>query len=71
MLAKKQGTYTLLDADDEDEDNVNVNNSVLENRSSGASVSETKKADHSKKRFRKKTESHDDEDDEVFREFHS
>lgn len=62
MLARKQMTYEILDADDEEDDDVGGN---VENRSSIAAAPETRKADTNRKRFRKKNESHDDEDDEV------
>ncbi|XP_030938377.1 pre-mRNA-splicing factor ATP-dependent RNA helicase DEAH1-like isoform X1 [Quercus lobata] len=63
MLARKQKTYALLDADDEEEDNVVGDDA--EHRSSIAAAPETRKADTNRKRFRKKIESQDDEDDEV------
>uniref|UniRef100_A0A2N9HHT0 PWI domain-containing protein n=1 Tax=Fagus sylvatica TaxID=28930 RepID=A0A2N9HHT0_FAGSY len=62
MLARKQMTYEILDADDEEDDDVGGN---VENRSSIAAAPETRKADTNRKRFRKKNESHDDEDDEA------
>ncbi|XP_031371555.1 pre-mRNA-splicing factor ATP-dependent RNA helicase DEAH1 [Punica granatum] len=62
MFARKQSTYALLDADDDDEDY--GNNASVEKRSSGASVSDTKKADTHKKRLRKKTEIHDDDEED-------
>ena len=63
MLARKQKTYALLDADDEEEDNVVGDDA--EHRSSIAAAPETRKADTNRKRFRKKIESQDDEDNEA------
>lgn len=62
MLARKQKTYALLDADDDDEDN-DVKGHV-DHRPSTA-VAETRKVDTHKRRFRKKLESQEDEDDEA------
>ncbi|VYS47813.1 unnamed protein product [Arabidopsis thaliana] len=56
MLVRKQKTYALLDADD-DEDEV-----VVEKKSS---VSESRKSDKGKKRFRKKSGQSDESDGEV------
>ncbi|XP_059303682.1 pre-mRNA-splicing factor ATP-dependent RNA helicase DEAH1-like isoform X1 [Lycium ferocissimum] len=59
MLARKQKTYTLLEADDDDE-NIGVEiNSV---------PSQTRKEDSRKKKFRRRVETHGDEDDEVVRD---
>lgn len=57
MLVRKQQTYALLDADDDDNDDGG--------RSSVPVVSESRKPDSHKKRFRKKGLSQEDEDDEV------
>ncbi|XP_073049429.1 pre-mRNA-splicing factor ATP-dependent RNA helicase DEAH1-like isoform X1 [Primulina eburnea] len=54
MLARKQKTYKLLEADDEEEDMVPV-------------ASLPKKEDTRRKKFRKRSELHDDTDDEVVR----
>jgi pre-mRNA-splicing factor ATP-dependent RNA helicase DHX16 len=56
MLVRKQKTYALLDADD-DEDEV-----VVEKKSS---VSESRKSDKGKKRFRKKSGQSDESDGEA------
>ncbi|GAB2270078.1 Pre-mRNA-splicing factor ATP-dependent RNA helicase DEAH1 [Dionaea muscipula] len=59
MLARKQRTYQLLDADNDDV-------AVADNNPSVSAASGTKKAGSHKKRFRKKSENQDeDEDDEV------
>ncbi|KAJ4841431.1 Pre-mRNA-splicing factor ATP-dependent RNA helicase DEAH1 [Turnera subulata] len=63
MLARKQRTYQLLDADDDEEDG-NVAGSSG-NRPSVSSGLEPQKADTHKKRFRKKMESDEDEDNEA------
>ncbi|XP_024969221.1 pre-mRNA-splicing factor ATP-dependent RNA helicase DEAH1-like isoform X2 [Cynara cardunculus var. scolymus] len=56
MLAKKQRTYKLLEADDDDEN---------DERNGSISVApQSKKADKRAKRFRKKTENQEDEDNE-------
>lgn len=62
MLARKQKTYAILDADDDEDNDVGAN---VDHRSSVADAPETRKMDTHKKRFRKKIESQDDEDDEV------
>ncbi|XP_060204988.1 pre-mRNA-splicing factor ATP-dependent RNA helicase DEAH1-like isoform X1 [Lycium barbarum] len=60
MLARKQKTYTLLEADDDDENIGGVEiNSV---------PSQTRKEDSRKKKFRRRVETHGDEDDEVVRD---
>ncbi|GJS34756.1 pre-mRNA-splicing factor ATP-dependent RNA helicase DEAH1-like protein isoform X1 [Tanacetum coccineum] len=53
MLARKQKSYKLLEADDDDE-----------NDGSGSVASQSKKTDKRVKRFRKKSENQEDEDDE-------
>lgn len=55
ILARKQRTYALLDADEED---------VVEERSSG----DPKETEKRKKRFRKKNEYQEDEVDEKVRD---
>ncbi|XP_062168668.1 pre-mRNA-splicing factor ATP-dependent RNA helicase DEAH1-like [Alnus glutinosa] len=62
VLARKQKTYAILDADDDEDNDVGGN---VDHRSSVADAPETRKVDTHKKRFRKKIESQDDEDDEV------
>ena len=62
MLARKQKTYAILDADDDEDNDVGGN---VDHRSSVADASETRKVDSHKKRFRKKIESQEDEDEEV------
>ncbi|KVI06410.1 DNA/RNA helicase, ATP-dependent, DEAH-box type, conserved site-containing protein [Cynara cardunculus var. scolymus] len=58
MLAKKQRTYKLLEADDDDEN---------DERNGSISVApQSKKADKRAKRFRKKTENQEDEDNEAY-----
>lgn len=65
MLVRKQKTYALLDADDNDDGDVddgghaNVRNSVDATLSPRKGVS-------NKKRFRKKTEAQDEDDEAVF-----
>ncbi|RYR33266.1 hypothetical protein S83_033110 [Arachis hypogaea] len=59
MLVRKQRTYDILKADDDD-DYVGG-----EDKSSKATTSTSKKIDSRNKRFRKKTEYQDDEDDEA------
>lgn len=61
-LARKQKTYTLLDADDGDDDNYSAS---IDNRSSTVASSDHGKTDTQKKRFRRKIESQEDEDDEL------
>lgn len=53
MLARKQKSYKLLEADDDEE-----------NDGSGSVASQSKKTDKRVKRFRKKSENQEDEDDE-------
>ncbi|KAE8124420.1 hypothetical protein FH972_019308 [Carpinus fangiana] len=62
LLARKQKTYAILDADDDEDNDVGGN---VDHRSSVADASETRKVDSHKKRFRKKIESQEDEDEEV------
>ncbi|XWS60471.1 hypothetical protein CRYUN_Cryun07bG0039200 [Craigia yunnanensis] len=62
MLARKQKSYAILDADDNEDDT--VTSSSVNHLSSNEPASETRKADKHKKRFRKKIESEEDEDDE-------
>lgn len=57
MLARKQKTYTLLEVDDEDENTIGVGSSSIS--------SQTRKEDTRIKKFRKRTETHGDEDDEA------
>ncbi|KAK8604564.1 hypothetical protein V6N13_099500 [Hibiscus sabdariffa] len=67
IIARKQKTYAILDADD-DEDDAGANPSVHRQSSNEpASASETRKADKHRKRFRKKIESEEDEDEEEIR----
>ncbi|CAA7026587.1 unnamed protein product [Microthlaspi erraticum] len=56
MLARKQQTYALLDADDDEDE------PVVEKRST---ASESRKSDKGKKRFRKKSGQSDNSDEEV------
>ncbi|EOY22007.1 RNA helicase family protein isoform 1 [Theobroma cacao] len=63
ILARKQKTYAILDADD-NEDDTGTSSSV-HHQSSSEPISEARKADKHKKRFRKKIGSEEDEDDEV------
>ncbi|XP_038688523.1 pre-mRNA-splicing factor ATP-dependent RNA helicase DEAH1 [Tripterygium wilfordii] len=65
MLARKQKTYALLDADDDDDDDDDTVHVGLGQKSSGTVASQPIKEDTQKKRFRKKIETQDDEDDEV------
>ncbi|KAI4343938.1 hypothetical protein L6164_011226 [Bauhinia variegata] len=58
MLVRKQKTYTILDADDDEDVGRDDKASIM-----AASVS--RKPESGKKRFRRKTEIEDDEDDEV------
>jgi hypothetical protein len=61
VLARKQKTYQLLDADDDDDDDDEDDDAGgIDNKSLIATTS-----DRHKKRFRKKIESEEDEDDEV------
>ncbi|KAH0704603.1 putative pre-mRNA-splicing factor ATP-dependent RNA helicase DHX16 isoform X1 [Solanum tuberosum] len=60
MLARKQKTYSLLEADDEDENIVGVESNSV--------PSQTRKEDTRTKKFRKRVETHEDEDDEVVRD---
>lgn len=55
ILVRKQKTYAILDADDEDDDDGDAPNSK-------SSIETTKVVSH-KKRFRKKTEDHDEDDE--------
>lgn len=57
MLARKQKTYSLLEADDEDENIVGVESNSV--------PSQTRKEDTRTKKFRKRVETHEDEDDEA------
>ncbi|KMS98634.1 hypothetical protein BVRB_3g070320 [Beta vulgaris subsp. vulgaris] len=59
MLARKQKSYQLLDADDDDDEMP-----ITEKTSSTTVVSESKKLDSRKKRFRKKNDDLDDDDDD-------
>ncbi|KAK6250036.1 hypothetical protein SCA6_004041 [Theobroma cacao] len=63
ILARKQKTYAILDADD-NEDDTGTSSSV-HHQSSSEPISEARKADKHKKRFRKKIGSEEDEDDEA------
>ncbi|KAK8537612.1 hypothetical protein V6N12_043765 [Hibiscus sabdariffa] len=67
IIARKQRTYAILDADDDEDDT--VTNSSVHNQSSNEPTfaSETRKADKHRKRFRKKIESEQDEDEEETR----
>lgn len=66
LLARKQKTYALLDADDDDDDSKhNVGQGGIDNGSSSIATSETGKGASRNKRFRKKSGSHEDEDEEV------
>ncbi|KAJ7978712.1 ATP-dependent RNA helicase [Quillaja saponaria] len=56
LLARKQKTYSLLDADDEDNED--------HGGATTATASESRKVSINKKRFRKKIENQDEEDDE-------
>ncbi|KAL3343125.1 hypothetical protein AABB24_026940 [Solanum stoloniferum] len=60
MLARKQKTYSLLEADDEDDNIVGVESNSV--------PSQTRKEDTRTKKFRKRVETHEDEDDEVARD---
>ncbi|KAG5522752.1 hypothetical protein RHGRI_034784 [Rhododendron griersonianum] len=63
LLVRKQKTYSLLEADDDDDHDVGGGSG---NGSHISAASEVRKADDShKKRFRKKTENQEDEDDEA------
>ncbi|XP_045825169.1 pre-mRNA-splicing factor ATP-dependent RNA helicase DEAH1-like isoform X1 [Trifolium pratense] len=62
MLARKQGTYTILKDDDNIDDDHTVGG---DDKSSITTASTSRKPDSHKKRFRKKTEVQDDQDDEV------
>ncbi|EEF39675.1 ATP-dependent RNA helicase, putative [Ricinus communis] len=64
MLARKQLTYTLLDADDDDDAN-GSDASAYGNQSSTITGFEPGRAESHKKRFRKKIESEEDEDKEL------
>ncbi|KAK3406356.1 hypothetical protein EUGRSUZ_K02504 [Eucalyptus grandis] len=67
LLARKQKTYAMLDADDDDDDGdskPNVSQGGIDNGSSSITISETGKGASHKKRFRKKSGSHEDEDEE-------
>lgn len=70
LLARKQKTYAMLDADDDDDDGddgdskPNVSQGGIDNGSSSIAISETGKGASRKKRFRKKSGSHEDEDEE-------
>ncbi|KAI3440581.1 PWI domain-containing protein [Psidium guajava] len=68
LLARKQKTYAILDADDDDRDDSkhNVREGGIDNGSSSITTPETDKGASRKKRFRKKSESHEDEDEESF-----
>lgn len=57
---RKQRTYTILEGDDDDND---VGGSI--GNTSVSANSDSQKMDTRKKRFRKKTEYQDDEDDEA------
>lgn len=57
MLARKQKTYTLLEADDEDDTIAGVESNSV--------PSQTRKEDTRKKKFRRRVEIHGDEDDEI------
>ncbi|XP_012570929.1 pre-mRNA-splicing factor ATP-dependent RNA helicase DEAH1 [Cicer arietinum] len=60
MLARKQGTYTILKDDD------NIDNEYIggDDKSSITTASTSRKPNSHKKRFRKKTEAQDDQDDQ-------
>ncbi|XP_024630990.1 pre-mRNA-splicing factor ATP-dependent RNA helicase DEAH1 isoform X1 [Medicago truncatula] len=62
MLARKQGTYTILKDDDCIDDDHIVSG---DDKSSITTASTSRKPDSHKKRFRKKTEVQDDQEDEV------
>ncbi|XP_057952241.1 pre-mRNA-splicing factor ATP-dependent RNA helicase DEAH1-like isoform X2 [Malania oleifera] len=66
MLARKQKSYALLDADDDDDDDDDDLGAGVDDKSSASVVSLSKTADNHKKRFRKKIDDNqEDEDDEV------
>ncbi|KAI5648272.1 hypothetical protein M9H77_34277 [Catharanthus roseus] len=62
MLVRKQKTYTLLEGDDEDDDpgGADANNSV-------SLTAQSQKEDIRRKKFRKRTEIQEDEDDQIVR----
>ncbi|XP_043706544.1 pre-mRNA-splicing factor ATP-dependent RNA helicase DEAH1-like [Telopea speciosissima] len=60
MLVRKQKSYTILHADDDEDDD--------DNRGGDKISSQSNKTDSHQKRFRKKTEYQDDEDEAVRRE---
>lgn len=62
MVAKKQMTYTLLDDDDDERD---PDMEVAKKSRSLRMNLETRRADSTKKRFRRKAEVHDEEEEEV------
>ncbi|KAK8511722.1 hypothetical protein V6N13_029316 [Hibiscus sabdariffa] len=67
IIARKQRSYAILDADD-DEDDAGANSSVHRQSSNEpTSASEIRKTDKHRKRFRKKIESEEDEDEEEIR----
>lgn len=65
ILARKQKQYAILDADDDDDDNSGGGDRTVFDKSVIAAASEPKRADTHKKRFRKKTDSEENEDNEV------
>ncbi|XP_055804870.1 pre-mRNA-splicing factor ATP-dependent RNA helicase DEAH1-like isoform X3 [Solanum dulcamara] len=60
MLARKQKTYTLLEADDDDDNIAGVESNSV--------PSQNRKDDTRKKKFRRRVETHGEEDDEVVRD---
>lgn len=56
-MARKQKTYTLLEVDEEDDNIVGVESNSV--------PSQIRKEDTRKKKFRKRVETHRDEDDEA------
>jgi pre-mRNA-splicing factor ATP-dependent RNA helicase DHX16 len=62
MLARKQGTYTILKDDDNIDDDHIVGG---DDRSLITTASTSRKPDSHKKRFRKKIEVQDDQEDEA------
>lgn len=57
MLVKKQKTYTILEGDDDVGEPIS--------NASVSATSDSQKKDNQKKRFRRKTEYQDDEDEEA------
>ncbi|XP_043805507.1 pre-mRNA-splicing factor ATP-dependent RNA helicase DEAH1 isoform X2 [Manihot esculenta] len=65
ILARKQKQYAILDADDDDDNNSGGGDRTVFDKSVIAAASEPKRADTHKKRFRKKTDSEENEDNEL------